>query len=207
MELFTSIKELANSGYVFRITDNGGATLDRITVLFCDGDYLSLSETGQGVSMWGGELDPATMHQWVEEKRGVDLAIGDLRPELQAHILRRVNEAWHDCLVSIEKRCNGNTVAKSREHAFPNEGGHLCGGEGIYSAGNGFCVRLDGDDAADDRGPFLTAREVLIATLPDDYALSGPEYHSTVNVARWRSKTPGVKAKLERLQARIAKAA
>ena len=49
--LFISLKELADSGYIFRITDNGGATLDRITVIFCDGDHLSLSETGAGVSM------------------------------------------------------------------------------------------------------------------------------------------------------------
>ena len=26
--LFISLKELADSGYIFRITDNGGATLD-----------------------------------------------------------------------------------------------------------------------------------------------------------------------------------
>ena len=29
--LFINLKELADSGYIFRITDNGGATLDRIT--------------------------------------------------------------------------------------------------------------------------------------------------------------------------------
>ena len=99
--LFISLKELADSGYIFRITDNGGATLDRITVIFCDGDHLSLSETGAGVSMWGEGIDVAGWNDRVEAGTEVDLAIGDLRPELQDHILRRVNEAWQDYLDAL----------------------------------------------------------------------------------------------------------
>lgn len=190
--LFTSVKEMAASGYIFRITDNGGASLDRITVIFCDGDHLSLSETGAGVSMWGEGIDVADWNDRVEAGTEVDLAIGDLRPELQDHILWRVNEAWQDYL-----------VAQTRDKAEVNEGTHDSGGKGIYAAGSGFCVRLDGEYASDDRGPYLTTRQALAATLPDDYSLSGPEYHSSLDVSRLKP-TPGVKAKLRRLEKKAA---
>ncbi|QXN71578.1 hypothetical protein RCIROH_79 [Rhodobacter phage RcIroh] len=200
--LFTSVKEMAASGYIFRITDNGGASLDRITVIFCDGDYLSLSETGAGVSMWGEGIDVADWNDRVEAGTEVDLAIGDLRPELQDHILRRVNEAWQDYLDALADP-QATAVAQTRDKAEVNEGTHDSGGKGIYAAGSGFCVRLDGEYASDDRGPFQTARQALAATLPDDYSLSGPEYHSALDVSRLKP-TPGIKAKLRRLEKKAA---
>lgn len=200
--LFTSVKEMAASGYIFRITDNGGASLDRITVIFCDGDHLSLSETGAGVLMWGEGIDVADWNDRVEAGTEVDLAIGDLRPELQDYILRRVNEAWQDYLDSLNRLYN-SALAQTREKAEVNEGTHDSGGKGIYAAGSGFCVRMDGEYASDDRGPFQTARQALAATLPDDYSLSGPEYHSALDVSRLKP-TPGVKAKLRRLEKKAA---
>ena len=200
--LFISLKELADSGYIFRITDNGGATLDRITVIFCDGDHLSLSETGAGVSMWGEGIDVAGWNDRVEAGTEVDLAIGDLRPELQDHILRRVNEAWQDYLDALNDP-HGTAVAQTRDNAEVNEGTHDSGGKGIYAAGSAFCVHLDGDYASDDRGPYLTTRQALAATLPDDYSLSGPEYHSPLDVSRLKP-TAGVKAKLRRLEKKAA---
>ena len=200
--LFTSVKEMAASGYIFRITDNGGASLDRITVIFCDGDHLSLSETGAGVSMWGEGIDVADWNDRVEAGTEVDLAIGDLRPELQDHILRRVNEAWQDYLDSLNRLYN-SALAQTREKAEVTEGTHDSGGKGIYAAGSAFCVRLDGDYASDDRGPFQTARQALAATLPDDYSLSGREYHSSLDVSRLKP-TAGVKAKLRRLEKKAA---
>src|SRR5690606_32917328 len=56
VQLFDSIEDLAKSGYVFRITDNGGTSIDRYTILFCDGDYLNVSAYGH--SSWGEGLDP-----------------------------------------------------------------------------------------------------------------------------------------------------
>ena len=200
--LFISLKELADSGYIFRITDNGGATLDRITVIFCDGDYLSLSETGAGVSTWCEGIDVAGWNDRVEAGTEVDLAIGDLRPELQDHILRRVNEAWQDYLDALNDP-HGTAVAQTRDNAEVNEGTHDSGGKGIYAAGSAFCVRLDWDYASDDRGPFQAVRQALAATLPNDYSLSGPEYHSALDVSRLKP-TAGVKAKLRRLEKKAA---
>ena len=200
--LFINLKELADSGYIFRITDNGGATLDRITVIFCDGDHLSLSETGAGVSMWGEGIDVDGWNDRVEAGTEVDLAIGDLRPELQDHILRRVNEAWQDYLDALNDP-RGTAVAQTRDNAEVNEGMHDSGGKGIYAAGSAFCVRRDVDYASYDRGPYLTTRQALAATLPDDYSLSGPEYHSSLDVSRLKP-TAGVKAKLRRLEKKAA---
>ena len=41
MRLFETGADLGE--YLFRITDNGGETADRYTVIFSDGDYLTMS--------------------------------------------------------------------------------------------------------------------------------------------------------------------
>jgi len=186
LELFPSVAALAKSGYVFRILDNGGATADRYTVIFSDGDYLAMSGSPshpQGVSLTGENIDLQGVCERVESGEEIDLALGDLPGGLAEHIRFRVNQGWEDFLEDVDENKPG-AVARTRAEADPNEG--LCdqGGVGIYAAGDGFCVRLDSDDAREDRGPFMTAREALLATLPDQYSLAGEEYHSTVNVGR-----------------------
>lgn len=168
-------------GYLFRITDNGGATADRYTVIFSDGDYLSLSaypDSPLGVSQWGEQIDLAGVAERVEEGEEVDLSWGCLPESIRAHVLSRINEGWRDCLEAGEAGLRG--FAKSREAAEVHEGLHTSGGTGIYAAGSGFCIRLDSDNAGDDRGPYETFREALLNTLPDPYGLAGPEYHSPV---------------------------
>jgi hypothetical protein len=203
MNLFASVAELAASDYVFRIQDNGGATADRYTVVFCDGDYLGMSSYPthpQGVSMWGEGIDPQAMSEWLENEEAVDLALGDLPPKIAEHIVARVNQGWKDFLALIEAR-DATAVAPDREKAEVNEGSYNSGGRGIYSEGEGYRVRLDGD-AADDRGPYATAAEALRGTLPDQYSFSGPEYHSTEDVSRLQA-SPEVTAKLAVLEAKI----
>jgi hypothetical protein len=182
MQLFDNFKQLVKSEYIFRILDNGGATFDRLTVIFADGDFLGMSWTGQGFSQWGG---PAGLEVESEIEAGtlVDLAPGDLCLEARAHVLRRVNEGWRDFLADIEAR-KSIAVAPSREEAEKNEYSHDSAGKGIYSVGHGYAVKRDCEDADDDRGPFLSAAEALRATLPDEYSLAGPEYQSGQNMQR-----------------------
>lgn len=182
MNLFPDWQTLARSGYLFRVVDSGPDTVDRVTVLFSDGDALGCDRTGgRAFSQWVGHVDPATLESWVEAGEAVDLSSDNLSDEEKAHILRRVNEAWRDCLELIAAEAKGEasgSVKPSRDSAFPNEGTHLCGGEGLYLDGDGrFWVRLDGAPE-DDRGPFTCPGEALRNTLPDEWGLAGPEYHS-----------------------------
>lgn len=180
-ELFDNLAQLGASGYVFRIVDNGGATADRYTVQFCDGDALCLSDSPShplGVSQWAEGIDPATLAAWVETGEAVDLRLGDLPGNVQGHILARVNQAFGDFLDALEAG-DPEAVAPSREAADVNEGIHDSAGVGIYRTGEFYFVRLDGAPD-DDRGPFQGAAAALRASLPDEYGLAGPEYHSTV---------------------------
>jgi hypothetical protein len=191
-DLFATVADLAKSGYVFRIQDNGAATADRYTVVFSDGDYLALSafpsHPSYGVSLWGENLNPQTLADDVENGDAVDLALGDLPEGLADHIRARINEAWRDFLEAGEAG-DPSAVAPDRETAQTYEGLHDQGGVGIYRAPDGFRVKDDNsygaaDPQAADPGPFATFREAFLNTLPQDYSLSGPEYHSPEEVAR-----------------------
>lgn len=183
MAVFESPSDL--SEYLFRIVDNGGSSADRYTVVFSDGTYLGLSGSPshpQGVSISGEGLDPAVLEEWVENGQAVDLALGDLPANLVKHILNRCNDGLEDFLKDVEDR-KPHAVAASRDMAEVNEGLYDSLGDGIYFTEEGYWIRLDGDPK-DDRGPYVTAREAVLASLPDQYALAGPEYHSSTDLMR-----------------------
>jgi hypothetical protein len=182
-KVFESPSDL--SEYLFRIVDNGGSSFDRYTVVFSDGSFLALSHnptSPQGFSQSGDYIDPATLEKWVEEGDSVDLALGDLPPGLVDHILYRCNEGLADFLKDVENR-EPHAVAKNRDAADENDGTHDSVGKGIYHTEEGYRIRLEGDPS-DDRGPYATAREAVLASLPDQYSLSGPEYHTTTELMR-----------------------
>lgn len=202
MKLFETLKDLAESGYIFRIQDNGGATADRYAVVFCDGDYLGMSGAPshpQGVSMWGEKIDPLYLDKRIDEETAVDLAIGDLPEHIALHVLARVNEAWADVLERIQSGDPG-LVSASREDANENEGIHTSAGEGLFKTGDGFWVKME--ETEKDAGPFATAREALLASLPTAYSLSGPEFHSNVDVGRLEPDYK-VAAKVAELEAAV----
>lgn len=200
MSVFQSPEDL--SGYLFRIVDNGGSTADRYTVVFSDGSYIGMSGAPthpQGVSMWGEDIDPATVEGWVENGEAVDLALGDLPEDLIRHILDRNNEGLRDFLESVEAK-DPVAVAPDRDSAEVNEGTSGCLGKGIYWTEEGYRIRLDGW-IEDDLGPFASAREAILASLPDEHGFSGPEYHSSLDVMRLEPD-PEVAAKVAKLEAR-----
>jgi hypothetical protein len=168
--------------YLFRIIDNGGETVDRYTVAFSDGTYLALSSYPshpQGFSQSGEDLNPAVMAEWVESGKAVDLALGDLPEMIRQHIRFRCNEGLADFLADVEAKAP-KAVAANREDTEENDRTHTSLGKGIYWTEDGYRIKLDGAPE-DDLGPFETAREAVIASLPDQYANSGPEYHTTVD--------------------------
>lgn len=179
-KLFQTTADL--EGYLFRITDNGGSSIDRYTVTFSDGSYLGLSSSPthpQGFSQAGEDADPAYQAEAVEEGREVDLALGDLPEHIVRHILARSNEGFHDFLQVLEGN-DPKHVAATRDGAKVHEGISTSIGDGIYLAEDGYRIRLD-SEPEEDRGPFPTVREALLATLPDQHAFTGPEYHSSVS--------------------------
>lgn len=207
MKLFESLQDLGKSGYLFRILDNGGESADRYTVIFCDGDALALSGAPshpQGVSQSIESVDVQWAAEEVEARRAVDLQLGDLPENVALHVLARINEGWADFLGDVDTR-KPHACAPTREAAEVNEGLHDSAGKGIYSAGDGYCVRLDGRDAAEDRGPYMTAREALQATLPLDYSLSGPEYHSSCDPGSLK-RARGTAARIRALERRVERA-
>lgn len=197
MNLFNNAADL--SGYLFRITDNGGATADRYTVAFSDGDCLCLSGSPshpQGISMCS-EFDPQVPADAVENGTEVDLAWGDLPEHIRAHVLARINEGWRDFLEAAN-------AAETRDAAEQNEGLPDSGGVGIYRDGD-FYVRRDGA-RSDDLGPYPTYREALLASLPSEYSLSGPEYHSTAmgnGGLNTNDSHPEIQAAIAALEARV----
>jgi len=189
------------SEYLFRIVDNGGSSADRYTVVFSDGSYLGMSgspTSPQGVSMAGEDIDPQVLEEWVENGEAVDLALGDLPKHLVDHILYRNNEGLEDFLEAVENKAP-HAVSADRDSAEANEGIYDTLGKGIYLVGDQYMVKMEG--GPDDRGPFDTAREAILATMPDQYSLSGPEYHPGLDVMRM-TPDPEVLEAVAKLEAR-----
>jgi hypothetical protein len=190
-ELFETLADLAASGYVFRIVDNGGSSADRYTAIFSDGDYLAMSTNPshpQGVGLTGEGIDLQGVADRVEAGEEVDLALGDCPEAVQRCILGVVNQGWADFLDAGEAG-EPSAVAPNREAAKTFEGLHNQAGVGIYRARDGLRVKDDNswgaaDPEGEDPGPFETFAEAFKRTLPEDYSLAGPEYHSGENVAR-----------------------
>ncbi len=195
-------------GYLFRITDNGGATADRYTVVFSDGDYLSMSaypSHPQGISMWGEGLDVGGLSDRVEEGLEVDLSWGCLPETIRAHVLYRVNEGWADFLEKIEAR-DPSAVAASRDDAEENDGLYNTAGKGIYIGEDGALWIKATEDRDEDYGPYDDAAKALRMTMPDEYSLSGPEYQSTAlgdGGKPTEEADPAIMAKVAALEAEL----
>ena len=185
MDLFRDEADLLESGFLFRITDNGGETYDRITVTFCDGDYI-LCTLGS-ICAHGESGDVQVDSDAVEAGTARDLRWIDLEPGLRRRIVADLNEGFRDWLEAAPAAANRDAARNWQglwREAFYSESES----ETIYTAPDGkFYIRDDdrcppyGDEG--DPGPFESFRDAVRYMLPQDYDLSGPEYHSTVDLA------------------------
>jgi hypothetical protein len=183
VKLFNDAADLEKSGYLFRIVDNGGETYDRITVTFCDGDSILCSETTICAHV---EADRGLQNDSdaVESGEARDLRWIDLDPYLQRAIIADLNEGFSNYIDSAP-------AAASRDEARDWGGEWNAYGDDrspIYREGDSFYIRDDERDFTDDTpdapnaGPFATFRDAVFYMLPQDYDLSGPEYHTTVDL-------------------------
>jgi hypothetical protein len=175
--LFDTERQLVESGYLFRITDNGGETQDRFTIVTSDGDYFGSDETpyyALGFFQSGEGIDVNTLDERVEAGTERDLRWIDLPADVRRATFERINQGFADYIES--EKCHA-----SRDQAEDRQ--NVCGTEQfecIYRDGDKFRVR---DGGQDDDWTFDSFVEAVRFCLPDVHELSGPEYHSTVDLA------------------------
>ena len=177
MHLFPDEAALEQAGYLFRITDNGGATYDRYTIATCDGDAMLAYEGGICTTV--ESFDPQISADDVEAGTAIDLRWIDLPAAVRSAALFSLNRGFSDY---IERA----PAAPSRDEARDWEGQWQVYNderEAIYKDGDSFYIRDDERRVDDgDPGPFETFAEAVRAMLPQDYDLAGPEYHTTVDL-------------------------
>lgn len=182
MQLFPDEAALQESGYLFRIVDNGGETYDRLTVTFCDGDSLLCS---LGSICAHVENDHGLQHdsEAVEDGTARDLRWIDLDAGLRKRILADLNNGFADWIEAAP-------AAATRDEARDWQGLWNEYGDDrtpIYRDGDAFRIRDDERNNSEwhdegEPGPFATFRDAVFYMLPRDYDLSGPEYFSTVDL-------------------------
>jgi hypothetical protein len=185
IKLFESLDALKQSGYIFRITDNGGETADRFTITFSDGDYFTSSTNPyhpQGVGLTGEGIDVQRQADRVEAGTDRDLRWIDLPEVVRECVFNLCNEGFADYIEAAP-------AAETRDEARNWEGQWNSYGDDrtpIYKEGDAFFIRDDERDFIDDdkvaAGPFATFADAVRYMLPQDYDLSGPEYHTTVDL-------------------------
>lgn len=181
MTLFPDARALENSGYLFRIVDNGGETYDRITVLFCDGDALLC--TSGSICAHVESLDPQVLENEVEAGTARDLRWIDLAEGLRTRIIADLNRGFENFI-------EAEPAAANREEARDWQGLWNVYNDDrlpIYRTDEGgFRIRDDENEPhnaeATGEGLFHTFAEAVRWILPQAYDLSGPEYHTTVDL-------------------------
>ena len=179
MDLFHTLDEV--KPFVFRITDNGGATADRYTIALCDGSYVSMSKdpyNPAGVCLSGENFDPAITDARVEEGIEHDIRWIDLPKDCQRSFFEGENAGYYDWLSAF-------SPPQSRDEA--QDISELSGADkiakGIFGVEGEYYVLNE-----EVEGPFKTLREAVLYTLPDENDLSGPEYHPTIDI--WEEGIP-----------------
>lgn len=181
MNLFETLDDL--KPFIFRITDNGGESADRFTVATTDGDYYAMSADPyhpQGVGMTGEGYDPNGGQSRIDDRVERDIRWIDLPRDCQRCVMNGLNRGFSDWLGTfIPPPSRDGTVANGTAMRLAERVG-----EGVYGADGAYFVKLEdcGRGADDDRGPYPTVREAVLASLPDEHDLSGEEFHSSIDM-------------------------
>lgn len=178
-DLFRNADDLKASGYLFRITDNGGETYDRITVTFCDGDALVC--TADSICAAVERVDVQRDADDVEAGTARDLRWIDLDEGLRRRIIASLNDSFRDYIDS-EPAATSRDTARDWMGLW-NE--YDDDRSPIYRKGDSFYIRDDemaGYNEDGEPGPFPTFRDAVFGMLPDAWQLAGHEYHSTVDL-------------------------
>jgi hypothetical protein len=183
--LFRNLADL--QPFIFRILDNGGATADRFTIIYCDGDYFAAScnpSHPQGVGMNGEGIDLQGVEERVEAGTERDLRWIDLPEAVRDCIRGNLNYGFKDWL---EKAPAMPTREEARDWqglwSDKDRDGNDVGP--IYRDGDKFRIRDDDrDDHCETDLPlaFDTFTDAVRYMLPQNYDLAGPEHFPTVDL-------------------------
>ena len=111
-DLFPTLDDL--KPFIFRITDNGGESADRYTVITNDGDYYAMSGAPfhpQGVGMTGEGIDVQGVAERVEAGVERDIRWHDLPADCQRCVHDGLNMGYADYIEAAP-------AATSREEAI-----------------------------------------------------------------------------------------
>lgn len=180
MDLFENEADLKR--FVFRVTDNGGATVDRFTVVTNDGDYFAMSGHPfhpLGFGQTGEGYDPNAGQSRIDGKVERDIRWIDLPADCRRCVTDGLNRGFSDWLGAFVPPASRSDAQENGSATRLSERA----GEGVYGTPGSYFVRIEGDRCSvDDPGPYGTVREAVLASLPDAHDLSGPEFHSGVDV-------------------------
>ncbi len=173
-KLFNSVAELAASEYVFHVTDNGGSTADRYTIVLCDGDHYGSSANPphpQGFFQSGGWVSLEGVQERVESGQEKYITFAELPEQVQQAVVNALNYAFEDTIAA-------ELSAASPALAHPHDGIMQDAGTAIYKAHGQWYVKLE--QGNNDAGPFDEYRWAFAYTLPDKFQLAGDEYFPEV---------------------------
>jgi hypothetical protein len=121
------------------------------------------------------------MQERVEDGRERDLRFIDLPERVQQCVMQSAN-GFEDWLASFTPPANrADAVDPGTAYRLEERIG-----EGLYGVPGAYRIRRetypDDGSGSEDLGPYATLKEAILQTLPQDYDLSGPEYHTTVDL-------------------------
>lgn len=169
-DLFQTPADLAR--YVYLITDDGGRSGTRYTMIFTDGTYLEMSgspDHPKGVCRRGHQMASwvfTKIHNEVLDNKVVSLALGDLPKNVIAYVQEFQNRSYEGFLSSVMEK-DTSVVGADRKEATLHKGTPDSLGEGIYVENGKYKIKCGHQD---DLGPFDTAREVILASIPSGWA-------------------------------------
>ncbi len=195
MPLFETLDDM--KPFVFCITDNGGATADRFTIVFSDGDYFNASMdpySPQGVGMWGDGSAPkvdvlGSIKERVLEGKERFIRWADLPSKIQKGMIGTVNMGWEDFIQKAP-------ALASREEAGDYDGMWKPNGDDPLPIYLTYGEPIDGERPKtftvrdDEHGDttYSTFRRAVLHILPNPHSLTAEEYHPPVDI--WDTKDP-----------------
>jgi hypothetical protein len=180
MKLFENEQQFINSKYLFRIFQDITEYEKGYTIIFSDGSYYCCSDSPyeRNGGYWFDKGNLASFDNDVENGIIKDISWYDLSESIRNDIINDINYDFE----SNENIgfCNVNVFETKEDAIEENLGTYNSAGQGIFTHGTCFFMKTENGL----QGPYKTYNEAYRVSLPDHYALAGPEFHSPLDLFR-----------------------